>query len=374
MANSNPIVSTQQLAQVARLLKGVSPKDPLLQTKFNNAFQNVLGGAATQRADQINIDLPDLDDNVQADMVKENITALSALYFAAQLEELKFFAVADKVADQFMTGVIPLKRSTAGGSIYQYIRDAPKRFTEVERRSIYARAFGFAQGSVDEPMPNRAFSDLWIRFLSSVSSLNRETNAFVRQTTTQQTVFKNGRDLAVNLSLHGYGVAHFAAVELQGLIKSLIDMLNDDDVLQAYGVLDVWQLVEIVSGRSLGGSVNSVRQRTLAKSGAKIIQWLSDHQQQLLEPATAILNVDYERGKDGLITHVEAVLAVTGTDDSSVEKYDQPISIATQPTIPDMTAKPADMLSSLSGMMGGSNGVNAALQSAQGALSQAKLS
>src|SRR5260370_32545853 len=96
-------IYAQQLAQVARSLSeiGVQASDPLFKQKFDNAWAIVLQGSVAQIASQISIDLPNLDDNVAADIVKDNVLAISALYFAAQLEELKFFAVADKVAEQF---------------------------------------------------------------------------------------------------------------------------------------------------------------------------------------------------------------------------------------------------------------------------------
>jgi hypothetical protein len=305
------VIFTQQLADVIRKLRelGVHADDPQLENKLQNAFAIVLGGSVTQRASQIAIDLPNLDDNVAADIIKDNVLAVSALYFAAQLEELKFFAVAEKVAEQFESGVIPMSRGAGGEAIYRFMREATDRFTEAERRGIYARGFGFAQGSVDEPMPNREFADLWIRFLSAVSVFTREETATIRKALTAQQVFKNARDLAVNVSLHGYGIA-------------------------AYGVNDVWQLVERVSGLYLGGSVNSVRQRTLAQAGAEIIQWLAKKQHVLANPSAVGIDFSHEHQ---LIQDVERWLAVTGTDDQATDKYSEPISVAQQPTIPSMS-------------------------------------
>lgn len=333
----NPaVIYTQQLAEVVRRLieLGVTDSDKQLYSKFQNAFATVLGGSVVTRASQIHIDLPSLEDNVQADIVKDNVLAVSALYFAAQLEELKFFAVADKVAEQFEAGLIPMSRSEGGLAIYQYMRDAVNRFTEAERRGIYARAFGFAQGSVDEPLPNREFADLWIRFLSAVSVLTREEGITVRRALTAQQVFKNARDLAVNVSLHGYGIAHFAAVELQDLVKRIIKMLSFPDVIAAYGVNDVWQLVERVSGLYLGGAVNSVRQRTLAQAGSQIIQWLARKQNVLVSAQSH--GIDFLKEGE-LIGNVERWLAVTGTDDQATEKYFEPVSVSQQPTIPNLS-------------------------------------
>lgn len=186
-----------------------------------------------------------------------------------------------------------------------------------------------AQGSVDEAMPNREFNDLWFRFLSAVSLYGRELKSTERRMVSKEQVFKSARDLAVNLSLHGYGMAHFAAVELQSLIKSIKDTLSFPDVLAAYGVRDVWQLVERVSNMYLGGAVNGVRQRTMAQSGAKVVQWLADSSPVLIGPIRDLL-ID-----DTLISHVERWLSVTGTPDQAVEKYSEPVSLQSQRTIPD---------------------------------------
>jgi hypothetical protein len=142
-------------------------------------------------------------------------------------------------------------------------------------------------------------------------------------------VFKTARDLAVNLSLHGFGLAHFAAIELQTLIRSTKDTLSNIDVLSAYGVRDVWQLVERVSNMYLGGAVNGVRQRTMASAGAAIIQWLAAAAPNLVG-AFSNLFID-----EVLISHVERWLAVTGTPDAAIEKYSEPVALQSQRTIPD---------------------------------------
>jgi hypothetical protein len=331
------VIFAQQYAEVVRRLRelGVSADDPLLRSRFHNAFNIVLGGSVAQRASQINISLPDLEENVEADISRDNVMAVSALYFACQLEDLKLFTVAEKVGEQFMQQQVPIVRSVGGEAIFRFIKEVPNRLTETERKGLYARTFGLAQGAVDEQLPNREFADLWIRFLSAVSMLNREELATgVRKSLTAQQVFKNARDLAVNLSLHGYGVAHFAAVELQELVKTVIKMLSYPEVLSAYGVNDVWQLVERVSGLYLGGSANGVRQRTLAQSGAAVIQWLSTKQPYLVGASAGALKFD----EPELVMHVERLLAVTGTDDSSIEKYSESVSLASQPTIPSLGA------------------------------------
>lgn len=328
-------VYARQIAEVSARLaeQNVDPDDPQLRRKVLNALASALGGSIDGRTSQIDIVALDLDEGAQAEIIPANVRALSGIYVAAMLEELKFFATADKIAEQFTVGQVPVTRGAGGDQIYEYIKRAPDRMTEIERRSLYARTFGLAQGSVEEPMPNREFSDVWIRFLSAVSLGSREEGAQIRKAVVGQQELKSGRDLAVNLSLHGYGMAHFAAVELQKLIKSVKQMLSASDVLASFGVKDCWQLTERISTLYLGGSVNSVRQRTMAQAGAHIIYWLADNGAALSNKSTARpphLDTD-------LVMQVESWLAVTGTGDDTVERFSEPVAIQSQRTIPDFS-------------------------------------
>ena len=322
---------SRQLAVIARNLvsEGADPGDSQFGVRFERAMSNALPGATDGLSSTIDIDLPDLEAGTETDIIADNVKALSAIYFAAMLEELKFFSVMDKVVEQFMNGALPVKRSSAGDPLYRYHRDAQIRINEFERRGLYARSFGVAQGSVDEPLPNREFNDVWLRFLSAVSVYGREIKSSDRRMVSPEQVFKTARDLGVNLSLHGFGLAHFAAIELQNLIKFVKEALSNADILNAYGVRDVWQLVERVSNMYLGGAVNGVRQRTMAASGAAIIQWIAATSPNLVGAFRA-LTVD-----DVLISHTERWLAVTGTPDTATEKYSEPVALQNQRTIPD---------------------------------------
>ena len=311
---------------------GVSAKHPHVQVMIERQLDYVVKGALEGNAAAIEIDLPDLEAGTAYDIRQDNVNAVAAIYFTAMLEDLKLFSVANTVAEHFMTGMLPLSRGNAGERLYKWLKDAPDRFNEVERRSIYGRTLGMAQGGTDV-LPNREFSELWVRFLSTVSLLNRDMfSAGTRKVSSEQAQ-KSARDLAVNLSLHGYGVAHFAAVEMQKLVREVLDLLAHPEILKAYGVNDVWQLVERVGSLYLGGSVNGVRFRTMAQSGSKIILWLGQHASQLSSVSTG--TIDF-LANDELVNHVERWLAVTGTTDSTVEQYTDPVVINDQPLIPSL--------------------------------------
>jgi hypothetical protein len=73
------------------------------------------------RFGRIKIDLPDLDEGTPADIVPDNVRALAVIYSAAMIEELKLFAVADKVVEQFVLGAVPVSRGPAGDALYDYL-------------------------------------------------------------------------------------------------------------------------------------------------------------------------------------------------------------------------------------------------------------
>jgi hypothetical protein len=205
-------------------------------------------------------------------------------------------------------------------------------------------------------MPNREFNDLWIRFISAVSSYIRQNQldnllrANIPGAVTQQQVRKSGRDLAQNLSLHGYGMTYFAATDLQKQIKDVITLLSDQAIRSAYGARDMWQVIDQVTALELGGTANTVRYRTMATAGAIVMAWLAKRAKRLSDSSfDAILDINVIRypvppasGQKptsdptdaDLVNACEQWLAVTGTEEAQVEQFAQP------KLAPSMTSKP----------------------------------
>lgn len=300
------------------------------------------------------IELPDLEAQSDVELVKENLVGMQGVHFAATLEELKVFQVVDKLIEFFLSGMLPVTRGRAGRDLYAYWKRSSTRMTEIERRNLYARAFGIAGGDANVS-PNREFADLWLRFISAVSSYRRQLTVNDLLTTaepigvTQEYVRKSGRDLAANLSLHGYGVAYFAADDLRTQINEIIAILSSEDVKGAYGARDMWQVIDQVASLELGGARNSVRYRTMANSGAIIIRWLANNTQVLSSPGQVrILDIDSLRNgtaapphkptldpTDGdLVDACDQWLAVTGTGETQVEQYSQPVEAPNTTSMP----------------------------------------
>jgi hypothetical protein len=216
----------------------------------------------------------------------ENVRAMQAIYFASQLEDLKIFEVVDKLEALFSTGMLPLPGEKTAGLLQAYSKQPTRRMTELERRSLYRRAFGLPGGDPTEGSPNREFNDLWLRFISAVSSWDRQVRRESRAggclpVQANEEVKQTARDLAANLSLHGAGVTYFAAVELQKQVDAILMILSHPEIREAYGARDMWQVVDQVLSAKLSGAANNIRCRTLATTGVTIISWLAEHAQSL---------------------------------------------------------------------------------------------
>ena len=60
------------------------------------------------------VELPDLESQTDVEIVKENLHAAQAIYFAYQLEEMRLFQVVERIVELFQQGQLPLGRGNAG--------------------------------------------------------------------------------------------------------------------------------------------------------------------------------------------------------------------------------------------------------------------
>lgn len=351
-------IRADEWASVVRVLKeqGVAADDKDLELVAVRTLGALVGGDDDAPRSSIDIDLPDLEQGTDVQIVAKNVLDLQPIYFSAMLEDAQLFAVADKLVELFQNGMLPIGRGGAGDLLHGYWKKGVDRLSEVERRNLYARTLGFPGGDPSQANPNREFSDLWLRFVSAVSSFARQVTvdnllrARVPGAVSGEQVRKSGRDLAANLSLHGYGVAHYAAADLQSQIKDVIALLSNEEIRSAYGARDMWQVVEQVSAFELGGARSSSRYRTLATSGAVIIAWLAkkaEHLSGSYQPSP--IEMDEVRRPTSraqgtkatadptdrdLVDACEQWLAVTGTPEQRVEEFSQPA----EP--PNLTSRP----------------------------------
>ncbi len=355
-------ISAKTVAAVVRRLvaDGVSANDPWLANRIDNAFDTQTGVVTGAAPSSLEIRLPDLEEPVDVEIIAANLHATQAIYFSYMLEEMRLFQVVDQIVELFRQGMLPLGKGKAGDYLYNYYKKANERINETERRELYMRAFGSPGGDPDASLPNRDFNDLWLRFVSAVSSFSRQLTVerllrnSVPMAVTQEQVRKSGRDLAANLSLHGYGIAYFAATELQQTIIEFRDLLQNPEIRGAFGARDMWQVIDQVNATYLGSNRNTQRYRTQARAGAVIIRWLANNGRKLsggygidaisvdalTSPQLRSLgsaNPTVDPTDWDLVQACEQWLAVGGVQDQSVEQYSQPIES------PVTTSKPIEM-------------------------------
>jgi hypothetical protein len=343
-------LSARTLAQIVRRLVAdrVTANDTWLTSRLEGAFNLLTGSTEGAPPSALEIDLPDLEEDVDIEIVKENLNAVQAIYFSYQLEEMRMYQVVERIVELFRQGLLPLSRGRVGDYLYKYYQKAAERITESERRDLYFRCFGAPGGNPNGGEPNRDFNELWLRFVSAVSSFARQltvdrllrTN--VPMSVSQEQVRKAGRDLGANLSRNGFGIAYFAATEMQRSILEFRDVLTDPDLRNVFGARDMWQVIEIVNANYLGGAKNTHRFRTQSRAGAIVIRWIANHVQrlsnmsgpvlmvdQIVNPQLRSMNADHKATVDpsdwDLVQACEQWLAVGGVQDASVEQYSQPI-------------------------------------------------
>ncbi|MFA6986804.1 MAG: hypothetical protein WC213_11415, partial [Arenimonas sp.] len=221
------VLSARNIANMVRRLarNGTTANDPWLTSRIENAYDMQTGVVEGAPPSAMEIMLPDLEESTDVDIIKENLDGAQAIGFASSCEDMYMPQVVERIVELFRQGLLPLGRGKAGDYLFNYYKKAGERMTEGERRDLYMRVLGTPGGEVSGTQPNREFKELWLRFVSAVSAFGRQLSvdrmlrSNVPVSVSQEQVRKAGRDLAANLSLHCYGIAYFAATELQTMIS-----------------------------------------------------------------------------------------------------------------------------------------------------------
>lgn len=338
-------LSARNVAAVVRRLarNGTSANDAWLASRIQNTYDMQTGVVEGAPPSAMEIMLPDLEAATDVEIIKENLDGAQAIGFASSCEDMNMPQVVERIVELFRQGLLPLGRGKAGDYLFNYYKKAGERMTEGERRDLYLRVLGTPGGDASSTQPNREFKELWLRFVSAVSAFGRQLSvdrmlrSNVPVAVSQEQVRKAGRDLAANLSLHCYGIAYFAATELQQMILEFRDLLSDAEIRGCFGARDMWQVIDQVNANYLGGPRNTHRYRTQARSFAVIVRWLANNRERLGSSYGEVISVSaltnpQLRGSDqptisptdwDLVQACEQWLAVSGVQEDSIEHYAQ---------------------------------------------------
>ena len=181
-------------------------------------------------------------------MSAEHIRALGPLYAAMLFEQLKAYEVADRLVELFQQGLLPIDRAGAAHGLLTEWTGA-RRSPSAEERS---RAFA-------EVQPNREFHELWLRFITAVTTLGRQPAG--KELAARDTA----RELAAHLPPHhGADAALVEQVRLQ--LDVLRRLLAHPEIAAACATEDLAPLLERVPAFERG--VRAALQPLLSASDA----------------------------------------------------------------------------------------------------------
>jgi len=184
-------------------------------------------------------------------MGEVELEAAAALYSGATLAQLDPFALVDRLVELWMRGGVPTgATSSASRRLDTYWLHRAERLSEEERRAIYARVFG---GDFDE------------RWVALVASLAQSDSDAGDRAADVRAVLNDAVEESILL----------AAPLLIAHLRDALEVLDDPEILNAYGARDIWQLVDTLARMELGRDFDVVRARTMAAAGTLIVGWLA---------------------------------------------------------------------------------------------------
>ncbi len=193
----------------------------------------------------------------------EDLQASAALYAAAQLERLGILRVCDRLVELYLRGGLPV--GGPGGVTTQLDSlwlGRSERLPEAERQALFERVAG------------AGFEHLLGRLAAALGDQ------------------RGGEDAVAWAAdeLHAYVGSHVgedergAAALLTSQLADALAILSDQEILNAYGARDPWELTEQLARLELGDAPRDIqRHQTLAAAGALIVAWLAGEDPEVTE-------------------------------------------------------------------------------------------
>ncbi len=285
----------------------------------------------------------------------ENIRTVAAIYVGYQLENIGVIQSCNRMVEIFMAGLMPLGNDEGARKLDNFYWDSDDFLTDAARAALFSRTLGASGGQISQEInPNTEFNTLLLRFVSSVAEYYRNqsiSNLFQQNAGPRplaisgEYVRKAGRDLAANVSLYGWAGTHFASERLSLQLGRAMEILQLPQILDTYGVNNMWQVLERFNQREFGRNVNTVKHRTLAEETRRMLNILADNHTVWSLAGDKELFSDRQREIAGdlsiedteqLYRSVQYWLAVNGIQDTQVDQYSQPIETVMAPSLPGL--------------------------------------
>jgi hypothetical protein len=183
------------------------------------------------------------------------LEAAAALYQGAALERLGVLTIADRIAELWLQGGMPVgATSDASRTLDRYWLRRAERPPDGERRAIYETVF------------DARFDELWGELVATLAASGGGAgDASARAEGVRE-------HLSARIDEPLLGVTAL----LHAQLGAALAVLETPEILEAHGARDLWQLVEQRGRLDLGAAPDVVRVRTMAASGAAVIGWLAE--------------------------------------------------------------------------------------------------
>jgi len=296
------------------------------------------------------------DNNQDVEVDSPNVEAVGVIYFMSMLDRMRLFHVVDRITELYMQGLLPLGFDNSGKALDNYYWNAQFRLNDIARNSVYGRVLGQKGADVSkEVVPNRDFENLLIRFISALAEYDRQrrlgdifNNQRPALATTGENVRKSGRDWFANSSVHGFAGTQAAARRLKDHYLTARGILDFPQIQKAFGVTNVYQLIERVSTQEFGMSPNIVKYRTMAEAvksllnlGAKYANvWSSNTGRPLFPEPDPQLEGGFTTSditaadRNEFLLQATNYLAVNGVGTDQVTKMSEPTDTTYSPSLP----------------------------------------
>ena len=276
----------QQFAEVARYVVANAQDVPFGSPLFAAQVRVGMDRYVTGPPPAETLDIPELTGSTvqDAELDRDNMLVFSTIYAISQLHEMKSFYTVDRLTEDFLNGTVATQFDAGGKLLDDWFWKRRDRMTEAERMSVFSRMLGTPGGEVPKDVQaNTGFNDYLIGFLAAVAEFDRQQrisdlfssglagNRGGSLAMTMENVRQKGHDLAANMTLYGYGNAHYASRRLNADFTATFNILKNQVIQKLFGVTTPYQVIERVCISDFGKAPDIVRLRTMADAGKKIL-------------------------------------------------------------------------------------------------------
>lgn len=227
----------------------------------------------------IDFDLPEgaptAEDRVQ-------LEAAGPLYFASELERAALLPTAELIAGLFASGAIVQPLGPAAKLLHDFWRGRRERMAAEEREAVFARV-------IETPYFDRLMRGLCEAIAAHADpSMPGGPGLGGPGLHAQVALATQAQSLGAFLAQRVDPMAAIAARDIVETINTALAFLRDRQLQVAFGVRDLWRLVEIVGSQHGVAAGDAQRHVDRGRSGQTVLLWLSKHyaeQAIVLDPA-----------------------------------------------------------------------------------------